>query len=1195
MLIVFLYSVCSDPDPLRIQMVVFDNTPEFVATLLAFVAVPIPFRTNPDFNISILTSKNEGIFLNLKVYALKTLTKFISICSFEAANTYEDEEEASKRIAKECAECVVEGQGLEVLLNFLEVEETESVRLAIAEALFFFIVRNEMGRLAVVIQRGISTFLNCLDIETSAIIRSYYCAILREFGTVYPEELLKDNMIGIASKLLNIDPSPDVRALCAEILEVLFRSDPKALKFLEESKIDLPKILSDRLMQDQSREVLEAICKLLETMFSLKNKSFLNKFIQIGGWRAFVRVLKSCSVRPASLAVRALRYLLQNADYQVHLGKNIITHFPSLSVLLKAALDQEDKQQQKKHTIAHKLLKVELAICLGLIFSQDPSCRYHVYNELKAFPVWMATLRSALLKHLSLAEMEYFASINIVDFSGTNLIQSFTADTPDGPAVKSLFIDQESRHEQMVADGYFEQDSRKPDIKSIDATDETTWGKIKSYILSYAIHVTLCPPQPQSAPVTEDYSVSHHQANISSPSRQAPPFTQSPHSAEHEEEYEDYSRSSVPSTHANSPSHISLYNQQQRDLSPRTKSIHTNLRNQQPQNELYYSNGRSLPRTQSGNDLRVSLDPFSPRTESEQNKQDKPQRPRRQAIEEIIYTSPTDASHAFVQPATQHEQEFSIYDGYTSTVTKLRSDADLHDQFWHQHNQHLGDDDYIMTQQQQFLDEQNRLFQNIEDRQLHHEASLHQEQHPFDAPDQHHYDFQNAELQPNIEDQLYGNTTSRSHYSNATQDFDTQSIHSIHSIHSREGSEFDLQPRKNRQVTSSSNSTGHHQQIPYDHNEHNLAVQQPIHDTVESQHDHILKRKKKSPKKTLRQMQLENALFLPKKFGLYYVDEKMLKRKAVAQKQFLDTFRMTASPSNKVLKNYVSTGDGLVVRKQHPAPSPQKLQKSWTEGDVKDSDLVIFEIPFDDFRLPLMQQMVEKIKRHHKFVKKSFITCPQGTNAKGRRTFLLDMNVNILPRMQQTVQELVRLVKEHGEERIKLPIYLWKGRERADRSITNRNILEILEYIKMYLANHSAEESLMRGESDHHYYSHDLSNHLQRTNGEDAIQVVRLISEPMSNSTPSSPQIRKLEPDYYPDAPSVVSTLKPNGASDPRTLKKKIVSDNLYGVLSDEQRNDTIGSPRPYEANLEPFVRSPGDKKPSSDVNASPNEHLTME
>lgn len=107
--------------------------------------------------------------------------------------------EASRNIAKECAECIVEGQGLEVLLNFLEIDENESVRVAIAEALFFFIVRNEMGRLAVVIQRGVSTFANCLEIETSAVIRSYYCAILRELGSVYPEELLKEDMIHVCA------------------------------------------------------------------------------------------------------------------------------------------------------------------------------------------------------------------------------------------------------------------------------------------------------------------------------------------------------------------------------------------------------------------------------------------------------------------------------------------------------------------------------------------------------------------------------------------------------------------------------------------------------------------------------------------------------------------------------------------------------------------------------------------------------------------------------------------------------------------------------------------------------------------------------------------------------------------------------------------------------------------------------------
>jgi hypothetical protein len=100
-------------------------------------------------------------------------------------------------VAKECAECVVAGKGIELLLKILEDEDSESLRLVTVECLFFFIIRNEVGRLAIVMQKGIPTFISCLGIETSSIVRSYYCAILREYASIYPNELLKENMISV--------------------------------------------------------------------------------------------------------------------------------------------------------------------------------------------------------------------------------------------------------------------------------------------------------------------------------------------------------------------------------------------------------------------------------------------------------------------------------------------------------------------------------------------------------------------------------------------------------------------------------------------------------------------------------------------------------------------------------------------------------------------------------------------------------------------------------------------------------------------------------------------------------------------------------------------------------------------------------------------------------------------------------------
>jgi hypothetical protein len=197
---------------------------------------------------------------------------------------------------KFCAESVVEGQGLEILLGALEnQEEEEPLRLAITEALFFFVVKNEMGRLAIALiaKHGLAVIIKCLNFESSPAIRSYYCAILREFASSYPEELLKEGVLNITCKLMNIDPSPQVRALCAEILEVIFRNDVKAMQFVDgqsaNNQIDLATVLSNRLMKDESREVLEATCKLLETLFCLQHKRFQVNFIHIGGWRAFIR------------------------------------------------------------------------------------------------------------------------------------------------------------------------------------------------------------------------------------------------------------------------------------------------------------------------------------------------------------------------------------------------------------------------------------------------------------------------------------------------------------------------------------------------------------------------------------------------------------------------------------------------------------------------------------------------------------------------------------------------------------------------------------------------------------------------------------------------------------------------------------------------------------------------------------------
>ena len=66
----------------------------------------------------------------------------------------------------------------------------DNFRLAMSELLFVFVTRNEMGKLALVVQRSLSLLFKCLKQEKNALIRLHICAVLREYCTDQEEEML---------------------------------------------------------------------------------------------------------------------------------------------------------------------------------------------------------------------------------------------------------------------------------------------------------------------------------------------------------------------------------------------------------------------------------------------------------------------------------------------------------------------------------------------------------------------------------------------------------------------------------------------------------------------------------------------------------------------------------------------------------------------------------------------------------------------------------------------------------------------------------------------------------------------------------------------------------------------------------------------------------------------------------------------
>ncbi|EFC50621.1 hypothetical protein NAEGRDRAFT_61099 [Naegleria gruberi] len=855
----------SDPEPERLKALVFDNALEkeeeytFISLLLDFVSVPQFTKSNAYIESSKeggyqlqIAIETDQLLNHLKIYALKCMSKFVSICSYESRNMYEQtvDDQKLKALSKMCAEAIADEHGIDVLMEFLfekDREEgipnsgNEEVRLAVAECLFFFVVRNEVGRLALLLQKGVSQLLKCLESDSNALVRSYCCAILREFSNHYPDELLKENTLQVCIKVLNIDSSQEVRALSAEIIEIIFKSDPKATQFV--SVPTLCKVLNDRLTKDSSRDVLEAVCKLLETLFSSKiaensdgrKELFLDvhrEFISKGYWKSFIRVLKQCTVRPASLAVRALRYLLQTSPYEEKVSRLIVGHFQTLSVLLKSSLEQNktnSKQKQNSTMIAHKLLKVELSIVLAILFLQSPHSRKQVNTELTAFPLWMSTLRGALLKHLSYAEPEYFSDIRAVDEKGINIYSEFKAlgkGLLNTSTLKDIFSSQEVEAEG--SDIYSDLHSEFMD------DDDKIKGKINHFILSFAIHETLSENPVTSSPVKE----------MESPTKEA----------------------------QNEPPYLSSDS----EMTPRPKN------SPEKTNQLLGDAEDSF------------INQFGDVMAKEQ---------------EVIEVESADSKSDSIRESIESPQK------------------------------------------------------EIKGRPVENYSPI-----MIDSPMKNH----------------------------STNSSVVGSIASARSIVSRSSISISIQKR-----------------------------------------------------------QFENTVYLCKKLGQWYESKDMRVKKQKAQDSFVKAHRLAANTTGSriIPTGYVSTPDGLVLRYK-PNESPQKLSKSWSDEDIKTTDVFTFEIPFDDFTVERVERIVNSLGKHIKYIKKSLVICPKSPNAKGRRTFLMDLNINILPKTQMIIEELLIMMKEYGVENIKMPIYLWKGKERKDTTLTQYNVLEILEFVKIHLANY---------------------------------------------------------------------------------------------------------------------------------------------
>lgn len=1024
-----------------------------------------------------------------------------------------------------------------------------------------------MGKLAIILQRGLSVFFECIKTERSTLIRLHVCGIIRELCTGYEKELLEHDVLHVTCKLINIDPSPDVRALCAEILETLFKSrntiqhidmhhqrhqqetlecmlfrqvesciqHPLEHNMMKEeyssdddisfcdigpaSKIgpsiyhELTGVLIQRLRKDNHGDVLEACCKLLETLFCLKVEQFTSSFIESRGWSTLIRCIDECHVRPAALAARALRYLLQNANPEYHLGFKIIAHYPSLSILLNTVVeyyqdsdnkepihqrrgsihfvhsasdkrfkfDEDEQLGQQQHVrgtassrakkarylvranlskavfgstspkftgtlsspsttsrqkkkrkgmdlstlphsldrsldIAKKLLKVELSICIGVIFAQNSICRSHVLRDLKSFPVWISTIKSALFSHLSSAEMDYFNDVIIVDVTGKNLThQAFHEyDLPPKSAIKIMFKEQAIRIEEGEYKPHYTSETSWD--QSRNDLDESSYGKVKSYIISYAIHLAFSVPSPSPSSTNSSprSSSSHLRTSTESSSRSSLTSSSSQRIQAHHESTTIPEKGRMrQESRMIIPNWLSITDKEKEKLLSMPHDLQ----------QLFQTCLSQLQSNQEVDQEKMSNNELTPRSDDK---------------------STSDAApRETVAGCKQGENDIERTNLDRSSPKSKRRHIKI--------SKRLKDGLVLLCRFAEFfVDENIEQERRIKIRNLQRELSYTQDPRRLQILKEYYRIAVGAAAgAPGSTENLM----LRNYFSATGQG---------RSITNAQSGFFASNPQRGAFTKTMDSSF------------HGDGQCSPI-STVGT-------RFQKSP------------------------------------------FRANINPL-----------------------SPQKLQRSWSQVDVREEgDLFEFSLSFDvDFRLLELEKLLRNANRHHSRIKRSLLTCPQGVNGRGRRTFLRDMNQNIMPQIIELLEELVELVRERGEKEARMPIYLWKGKKRQDTTINPTNFVEIFEYLKSYFAgivhnnvgeDHNGLTNVTEFNSmvvDEHTEGVDLD-------GSDTVNSLNKLNLDCESATISESHHRLLTGDEVTDKPTVSTDGKQPGESENEQLEPVI-------------------------------------------------------
>lgn len=425
--------------------------------------------------------------------------------------------------------------GVRTLSALIAPSLPDAVRVAASECLFSILLRID-GQRQEVQPEAVHTLLECFTHHTTAPLRAFAAACLRETANANPGVLTDGEAVPALIRCLALDSSADVRGLAAETIDVVFKSDV-AFWMAFAGKKELCSAILSRLDREEAPEVLEAVLKLTETLIvtdgmapgssstALASAATVTDHFQTGFLERYLVLTMAyeggssghagssrASPRVASLAARCLRLYLQYSPFYRFTAFQICSHFPTFAKLMHvvAQLNQPPAaavassrrsgpgSSSSDVAAVFQILRVETSIAVALMLLADPRCRHSFVEQLQGSG-WLDDLRTNLLHGLNSAAMEYYGGVAIVDATGQLLNHPAEAvwegGRPTRTSVQAILQRQEARWQAVDAGSQAATTMDAAEAqRAIESCEDDRATRLGFILLSYAVHSSLSVP-----------------------------------------------------------------------------------------------------------------------------------------------------------------------------------------------------------------------------------------------------------------------------------------------------------------------------------------------------------------------------------------------------------------------------------------------------------------------------------------------------------------------------------------------------------------------------------------------------------------------------------------------------------------------------------------------------------------------------